>query len=178
MPLVDPHTEELAEPWAGVQVTSRCLSMEVRPDLSLSTEVSSSMTLPARRRTGGPVKLDEGFGLTHRFPGVPWARQTPLRPIRVPDRARHHRPLGPVGHGTESDLVTANLPDQRAGGARLHALHGRHGGQEPKPSQAVAGVGVDRVGNQPLISPGLHERNRTRQAVRGTGVGATPKAQR
>ncbi|MER6777858.1 MULTISPECIES: hypothetical protein [unclassified Streptomyces] len=40
--------------------------MEVGSDVSLSTEVSSMM-LPARRRTSGPVVPDEFFGLTCQF---------------------------------------------------------------------------------------------------------------
>ncbi|WP_327134864.1 hypothetical protein OG311_34030 [Streptomyces sp. NBC_01343] len=54
------------------------------------------MALPARRRTSGPVELDELFGLRCQF---------------------LHEPM--------------------AGGAGLHVLNTRHGGQEPKLSSAT-----------------------------------------
>ncbi|GLW04123.1 hypothetical protein Slala05_77530 [Streptomyces lavendulae subsp. lavendulae] len=85
---------------AGVHVASRCISMEVRSDVSLSTKVSS-MTLPARPQTGSPVELDE-FGLEHQFLGVSWARHAPLQPIRPPG----HGPLG-----TEAEQDSAALAD-------------------------------------------------------------------
>jgi hypothetical protein len=179
-----------------MQVTSGCFSMEVGSDVSLSTEVSV-MTLPARRQTDGPVELDEFFGLTHQFLGVLWARYTPFRLIRVPGhalfgsedrgrqcgpgrrRAHDHRSRGPNSHGTGRRTASVSLHERTAGIARPHALNARHGGEEPKLFQAVAGIGIDRSAwEQAPISSGCHERGRDRQSVRRAGASATTRAPR
>lgn len=172
--LVDPHAEEQAQPWAGMQVTSGCFSMEVGSDVSLSTEVSA-MTLPARRRTGDPVEPDAFFGRTHQFFGAPRARHTPLQPMRVPghaplggeERGRRygsgrqcahgHRSQGASSHGTGRETASVNLCERTAGIARPHASNGRHRDQEPKLFLAAAGIGMGRA----------------QRAVRRERVGAT-----
>lgn len=178
-----------------MRVTSECFSMEVGSDVSLSTEVNA-MTLLARRRTGGPVELDASFGRTHQFPGVPWTRHAPLRPVRIPGRApleseirgrqcgpcrrraHDHRSQGPSSHGTGWRTAAVSLSERTAGIARLHALNARHGGQEPKLSRAVAGIGIDHAWEQVSNSSRCHERSRAQQAVRRARGSATTRAPR
>ena len=179
-----------------MHVTSGCSSMEVGSDVSLSTEVSA-MTPPARRRPGGPVELDEFFGRTHQFLDVPRARHTPFRPIRMPgrallgseergrqsgldrQRAHGHRSRGPSGHATGRRTASVSLRGRTAGIAGPQALNARHGGQEPRLSLVVAGIGIDRnPWERAPISSGCHERGRVQQAVRRAGVSATTTAPR
>ncbi|QNE78847.1 hypothetical protein F0344_33425 [Streptomyces finlayi] len=72
-----------------------------------------------------------------------------------------------------------SLRERTAGVAGPHALNARHGGQEPKLSQAVAGIGIDGgAWGQAPISSGCHKRGRAQQAVRRAGVRATTRAPR
>ncbi|GGZ09071.1 hypothetical protein GCM10010343_39260 [Streptomyces avidinii] len=153
---VDPDAEEQPQPWAGMQVTSGCFSMEVGSDVSLSTEVSA-MTLPARRRTGGPVEPDAFFGRTHQFFGAPRTRHTPLQQMRVPG----HAPLGGEERG-------------RRYGSGRQCAHGHHsqGASSHGTGRETASVNLCERTAAPISSV-CSERGRAQRAVRREGVSAT-----